>query len=116
MPPSSRRQPVPPNTPACRRILAAAEACFGNLGFQKTSVTEIAVAAQVSKRWHDRLLRLSGKVYGAYMNELLMGTGRKQTKIVSGEHRFLKRRLDDEFQWTPTDGEIAEMVRLARLR
>ncbi len=50
------------------------------------------------------------------MNELLMGTGRKQTKIVSGKHRFLKRRLDDEFQWTPTDGEIAEMVRLARLR
>ena len=71
---------------------------------------------QVSKRWHDRLLRLSGRVYGAYMNELLMGTRRKQTKVVSAEHRFLKRHLDDEFHGKPTDGEIAEMVRLARLR
>ncbi len=71
---------------------------------------------QVSKQWHDRLLRLSGKVYGAYMNELFAEARRKQTTVVSAEHRFLKRRLDDKFHWMPTDGEFAEMTRLARLR
>lgn len=31
------------------------------------------------------------------MDELLGGTKREQTNIVSSEHRFLKRQLDDEF-------------------
>lgn len=71
---------------------------------------------QVSKRWHDRLFCYSGEVYGAYMDELLQGTGRQQqNRVIAAEHKFLKRRLD-EFHWKPTEGEIAEMVRLARLR
>lgn len=37
------------DTAAYRRILAAAEATFGTLGFQKATVVEIATAAQVSK-------------------------------------------------------------------
>jgi TetR/AcrR family transcriptional regulator len=37
------------HTPGGRRILAAAERCFGTLGFRKTSVADIAAEAQVSK-------------------------------------------------------------------
>ena len=47
--PSADEKFPPRDTAAYRRILAAAEACFGTLGFQKATVVEIAAAAQVSK-------------------------------------------------------------------
>lgn len=71
MPPTLRRQTEPPSTPACRRILAAAEACFGNLGFQKTSVTEIAIAAQVSKPLVYRYFESKEHLYEAVVRRVV---------------------------------------------
>lgn len=67
------------DTAASRRILAAAESCFGTLGFQKTTVVEIAAAAQVSKplvyRYFESKERLYeiviGRVVESWNEELL---------------------------------------------
>ena len=72
--------------------------------------------AQVSKRWHERLRRLSSEAVEAYMSERIGGTQRENEKVVFAKHRFLKRRLDKEFHWRPTEGEFSEMLRLALLR
>ena len=71
---------------------------------------------QLSKRWYARLRSLTREAVGALMSENLGGSWRKSGKVVSGQHRFLKRRLDKEFHWTPTAGEFREMLRLASLR
>ena len=49
MPSETEIDPAVRDSAAYRRILAAAESCFGTLGFQKTTIVEIAAAAQVSK-------------------------------------------------------------------
>ena len=61
----------PRDTAAYRRILAAAEACFGGLGFQKTSVVEIAVAAQVSKPLVYRYFESKEHLYEVVISRLV---------------------------------------------
>ena len=59
-----QQDPQPPReTAASRRILEAAETCFGTLGFQKTTVVEIAAAAQVSKPLVYRYFQSKERLY-----------------------------------------------------
>lgn len=71
---------------------------------------------QVSKRWHDRFERLSRDAVGAYASEMLGGPTPERTKVVSLPSSFLKKRLEREFHWKPSGGEVTEMFRLAHLR
>ena len=69
---SSASEKFPPrNTAAYRRILASAEACFGALGFQKTSVVEIAAAAQVSKPLVYRYFESKEHLYEVVISQLV---------------------------------------------
>ncbi len=70
MPSSSDKFP-PRDTAAYRRILASAEACFGALGFQKTTVVEIAVAAQVSKPLVYRYFESKEHLYEVVISRLV---------------------------------------------
>ena len=63
----------PRDTAAYRRILAAAEVCFGRLGFQKTSVVEIAEAAQVSKPLVYRYFGSKERLYEAVVTRIFQG-------------------------------------------
>ena len=67
----TRRDPDAPETAAGRRILASAERCFGTLGFRKTSVTEIAAAAQVSKPLVYRYFESKEQLYEAVIRNLV---------------------------------------------
>jgi len=70
MPSASDKYP-PRDTAAYRRILASAEACFGTLGFQKTSVVEIAAAAQVSKPLIYRYFESKEHLYEVVISRLV---------------------------------------------
>lgn len=70
MPSTDDRFP-PRDTAAYRRILASAEACFGALGFQKTSVVEIAAAAQVSKPLVYRYFESKEHLYEVVISRLV---------------------------------------------
>jgi AcrR family transcriptional regulator len=70
MPSASHKFP-PRDTAAYRRILASAEACFGALGFQKTSVVEIAAAAQVSKPLIYRYFESKEHLYEVVISRLV---------------------------------------------
>lgn len=59
------------DTAAYRRILASAEACFGTLGFQKTTVVEIAAAAQVSKPLVYRYFESKEHLYEVVVSRLV---------------------------------------------
>ena len=61
----------PRDTAAYGRILASAEACFGNLGFQKASVVEIAAAAQVSKPLVYRYFESKEHLYERVISSLV---------------------------------------------
>ncbi|MEM7413098.1 MAG: TetR/AcrR family transcriptional regulator [Myxococcota bacterium] len=61
----------PRDTAAYRRILAAAEASFGTLGFQKTTVVEIAAAAQVSKPLVYRYFESKEHLYEVVTSRLM---------------------------------------------
>ena len=61
----------PRDTAAYRRILAAAEESFGTLGFQKTSVVEIADAAQVSKPLVYRYFESKEHLYEVVVRRLV---------------------------------------------
>ena len=63
----------PRDTAAYRRLLAAAEACFGTLGFQKTTVVEIAAAAQVSKPLVYRYFGSKERLYEVVISRLVQG-------------------------------------------
>ncbi len=68
----SAHDPYPPrDTAAYRRILAAAETCFGTLGFQKTTVVEIAAAAQVSKPLVYRYFESKEHLYEVVISRLV---------------------------------------------
>lgn len=70
MPLADEKYP-PRNTPAYRRILASAESCFGTLGFQKTTVVEIAAAAQVSKPLVYRYFESKEHLYEVVIRRLV---------------------------------------------
>ena len=69
--PSANDKFPPRDTAAYRRILVSAEACFGALGFQKTSVVEIAVAAQVSKPLVYRYFESKEHLYEVVISRLV---------------------------------------------
>ncbi len=71
--PSAEDRFPPRDTAAYRRILASAEACFGALGFQKTSVVEIAAAAQVSKPLVYRYFESKEHLYEVVISRLVQG-------------------------------------------
>ena len=72
MTPSSAHDRYPPrDTAAYRRILEAAETCFGTLGFQKTTVVEIAAAAQVSKPLVYRYFESKEHLYEVVISRLV---------------------------------------------
>lgn len=74
MSPSSAHEQYPPrDTAAYRRILEAAEACFGTLGFQKTTVVEIAAAAQVSKPLVYRYFESKEHLYEVVISRVVEG-------------------------------------------
>ena len=70
MPPANEKYP-PRDTAAYRRILAAAETCFGTLGFQKTTVVEIAATAQVSKPLVYRYFESKEHLYEVVVSRLV---------------------------------------------
>ncbi len=61
------------DTAAYRRILAAAEAHFGTLGFQKATVVEIASSAQVSKPLVYRYFKSKEHLYEVVISQLVEG-------------------------------------------
>ena len=69
--PSANDKFPPRDTAAYRRILASAEACFGTLGFQKTTVVEIAAAAQVSKPLVYRYFESKEHLYEVVISRLV---------------------------------------------
>ena len=71
--PSAPTKYPPRDTAAYRRILAAAETCFGTLGFQKTTVVEIAAAAQVSKPLVYRYFESKEHLYEVVIRQLVEG-------------------------------------------
>ena len=71
--PSAHDRFPPRDTAAYRRILAAAETCFGTLGFQKTTVVEIAAAAQVSKPLVYRYFESKEHLYEVVISRLVEG-------------------------------------------
>ena len=70
MPSADDKYPVR-DTAAYRRILASAETCFGTLGFQKTSVVEIAAAAHVSKPLVYRYFESKEHLYEVVISRLV---------------------------------------------
>ncbi|MEM9175775.1 MAG: TetR/AcrR family transcriptional regulator [Myxococcota bacterium] len=72
MPATNEKYPLR-DTAAYRRILESAETCFGTLGFQKTTVVEIASAAQVSKPLVYRYFESKEHLYEVVISRLVEG-------------------------------------------
>jgi AcrR family transcriptional regulator len=92
----------PRDTAAYRRILASAEECFGGLGFQKTSVVEIAAAAQVSKALVYRYFESKEHLYEVVISRLVQSWNEELQDELS---------LATEASSTPTTGGVAEALR-----
>ena len=100
--PSANDQYPPRDTAAYRRILAAAEACFGALGFQKTSVVEIAAAAQVSKPLVYRYFESKEHLYEVVISRLVQTWNEELQGELS---------LASEASSTPKKGGVAAALR-----
>ena len=68
---SARPRFPPRDTAAYRRIRVSAEACFGALGFQKTTAVEMAAAAQVSKPLVYRYFESKEYLYETVISRLV---------------------------------------------
>lgn len=90
------------DTAAYRRILASAEACFGGLGFQKTSVVEIAAAAQVSKPLVYRYFESKEHLYEVVISRLVQSWNEELLDELS---------LATEASSTTNKGGVAEALR-----
>lgn len=108
----SASAPFPPrDTAAYRRILAAAEACFGALGFQKTTVVEIAAAAQVSKPLVYRYFESKEHLYEVVISRLVQSWNEDLVAELSVA-REATGATDAADARPPTDtGGVAEALR-----
>ena len=100
--PSANDKFPPRKTAAYRRILASAEACFGALGFQKTSVVEIAAAAQVSKPLVYRYFESKEHLYEVVVSRLVDSWNEELLDELS---------LATEASSTTNKGGVAEALR-----
>jgi len=101
MPSASDKYP-PRDTAAYRRILASAELCFGELGFQKTSVVEIAASAQVSKPLVYRYFESKEHLYEVVISRLVQDWNEELLAELSFAH-------DDPS--AENSGRVAEALR-----
>jgi len=101
MPSASDKFP-PRETAAYRRILASAEACFGALGFQKTTVVEIAAAAQVSKPLVYRYFESKEHLYEVVISRLVQ---------IWNEELMAELSFATEASSTANTGGVAEALR-----
>jgi AcrR family transcriptional regulator len=101
MPSASDKFP-PRDTAAYHRILASAEACFGTLGFQKTTVVEIAAAAQVSKPLVYRYFESKEHLYEVVISRLVQSWNEELLDELS---------LAAEASSTKKRGGVAEALR-----
>ena len=101
MPSAIARFP-PRDTAAYHRILASAEACFGALGFQKTTVVEIAAAAQVSKPLVYRYFESKEHLYEVVISRLVQSWN---------EDLLAELSFANETSSTAHTGGVAEALR-----